>query len=124
MDLLTSTTPFAFTSSRVKYTALAVSQDFLLLGSNTGSLYVYERTTYRFAQLSNEASNKWFNNTSIKYIKFSPDSELLAIGTDVPDNSVYVCQHNFKERGKLPQVCQTLFYASLETGLNVLLAGL
>jgi hypothetical protein len=86
-----------------------VSPDFLLLGSNTGSLYVYERANYRFQQLSNEASTKWFNATSIKFVKFSPDAELLAIGTDAPDSSVYVCQHNFKERGKVgPLVCEVV----------------
>lgn len=105
MDLLTCTAPLSnLTSGRIKYTSLAVSQDYLLLGSNTGSLYVYERVSCRFVQLSNEASTKWFKGTSIKFIKFSPDSELLAIATDTPDSSVYVCQHNFKERGKLPQV--------------------
>lgn len=111
MDLLTCTHPFPnLSSGRVKYTSLAVSPDFVLLGSNTGSLYVYERASHRFVQLSNEGSTKWFNHTSIKYIRFSPDSELLAIATDSPDSCVYICQHNFKERGKLPQVVKKLLF--------------
>ncbi len=85
-------------SSRVKYSAVDICTQYLVLGANTGTLYFYEKDTLRFLAL---ISNKDIREP-ISKIKFSNLPNILAIST--AKGSIFLLELNLNNRKEKEKV--------------------
>lgn len=77
--------------SRIRYSCLDISENFLVLGANTGSLYFYERESLTFLQLLT------FVQDPIVQVRFSPNERFLAIATSKNYN-IIILEPNLRSK--------------------------
>lgn len=66
-------------SGRVKYSAIDVSTRFVVLGANTGSVYLFEQQPLKFLQLVSLSDIQIRDPISV--IKLSPDENFIAFSS-------------------------------------------
>lgn len=95
-----------FETSRIKCTCFDVTNQYILFGANTGSVYVYLRESLLFRTLATNIVTG-----AIKLLKVSLDGSLIAIATESP-NAVVIMEHNLREGNKIAKwkVCIRLFH--------------
>lgn len=78
----------------IRLCSTASSPQYLVLGAQTGSLYFFERQTFRFIQLC------VFEDLQepISAMCFSPDEKLLAFATAPPHRNIYITTVPIKTR--------------------------
>jgi len=89
LEALTASIP----SSRIRLNCIEVSTNYIILGANTGSLYVFDRDTSRFVQLLTVDGLQH----SISLVKFSLDEKYLAVVLS-KNPVIYVMEFNLKVR--------------------------
>jgi WD40 repeat protein len=87
--------------SRIRYSCLDASENFLVLGANTGSLYFYERDTLAFLQLLTLIQEP------IVQVKFSPNERFVAIATSKNYNIV-VIEPNLRSKKDKERIVMTV----------------
>ncbi|CAH1786728.1 unnamed protein product [Owenia fusiformis] len=80
-------------SSRIKYLCLAVSQNYVAFGTNTGVIYIFQRDPIKYLQVYLADKDR-----SINCVEFGPDDNLLAYTTS--KGIVQVLELNIEKRSK------------------------
>ena len=91
----------------IRLSCTASSPQYLVLGANTGSLYFFERHSFRFLQLCIFEELQ----EPISIISFSADEKLLAFATAPPHRNIYITPIPLKGRRKkvcLHKSCQSI----------------
>lgn len=83
----------SLTSSRIRLTAIDVSRHFILLGANTGSVYIFERESAKFLQLLSIDGMR----DPVALLRFSPDEKYLALVNN-KSKAIYVMEFALKIR--------------------------
>jgi hypothetical protein len=86
------------TGGRVVYRSLSCSSSYVVLGANTGSLYFYERESFRFLAL---ISCKEIREPIAK-LKFGPNSTILSLTTS--KNTLFILEINLTNRKEKERV--------------------
>jgi hypothetical protein len=85
----------------IRLSCTASSPQYLVLGANTGSLYFFERHSFRFLQLCIFEELQ----EPISIISFSADEKLLAFATAPPHRNIYITPIPLKGRRKKDLLC-------------------
>jgi WD40 repeat protein len=83
----------ALTSNRIRLTCVDVSHQYILLGANTGSVYVFERETTKFIQLLSIDAMR----DPVALLRFSPDEKYLALVNN-KSRAIFVMEFALKIR--------------------------
>jgi len=94
----------------IRMSCTASSPQYLVLGAQTGSLYFFERNSFRFIQLC------VFEDLQepISAIAFSPDEKLLAFATAPPHRNIYITNVPIKTRRR--KVCPIINHLKFAEG--------
>ena len=85
-----------FVSSRIKYTCLDVSENYLLFGTNNGCIYVFEKKKYDLIRLISNLELRG----PIKQVKISPTEDTIAVATNI----IFVMKINLHERNSRERI--------------------
>jgi hypothetical protein len=103
--------------SRIRYSCIDVSENFLVLGANTGSLYFYERNTLTFLQLLTLVQEP------IVQVRFSPNERLLAVATS-KNYTILVIEPNLISKKEKERVIVSKLVIFIPPLLNVAFFGI
>lgn len=87
---------FSTLKRTIRLSCLASSQHYLVLGAQTGSLYFFERFSFKFLQLIIFEDL----NEPISLVSFAPDERLLAFATASPSRNIYLVSLPVRTRRK------------------------